>query len=161
MVGFAASIVHALMLLVALLMSALLEVGYLGMKKELIRFSQAPKNSFAVDATKFYKAVIPQAAFNAYVALPNIKFQAGELGYKSCASIKVNFENAKWGLLALYYAAACVFFALQLVIVFGLIFLFARVCASLVWVPFIAAQVLHAKGDNGRMSTRQPVAIYP
>ena len=74
MVGFAASIVHALMLLVALLMSALLEVGYLGMKKELIRFSQAPKNSFAVDATKFYKAVIPQAAFNAYVALPNIKF---------------------------------------------------------------------------------------
>ena len=116
-VGFASLIVYALMLLLALLLPALLGVGHFGMEKELTRFSQAPEKSFAVDAVKFYKAVIPQAAFDAYAALPKAKLQAGEPGYKSGVGIKADFENAKWGLLALYYVAACVFFALQLAIV--------------------------------------------
>lgn len=143
-VGFAGFIVYALMLLLALLMPALLGVGLLSWEKDLTRFSQAPEKSFAVDAAKFYKAVIPQAAFDAYAALPKGKLQPGEPGYKPGVGVKADFENAKWGLLALYYAAACLFFALQLAIVFGLMFLFAKVWAPLMWIPFFAAIVHYA-----------------
>ena len=142
--GFASSIVYALMLLVALLMPALLGVGHLGMEKELTRFSQAPEKSFATDAAKFYKAVIPQAAFDAYAELPKAKLQAGEPGHKGGVGLKADFENAKWGLLALYYLAACLFFAIQLAVVFSVMFVFARVWAPLMWVPFFIAIIHYA-----------------
>lgn len=58
--------------------------------------------------------------------------------------IKADFENAKWVLLALYNVAVCVFFALQLATVFGVMLIFARVWLSFMWVPFFAAIVHYA-----------------
>ena len=136
--------IGALMLLLVLILPAALGVGLLGMEKELTRFSQAPEKSFAVDAAKFYKAVIPQGAFDAYAALPKAMLQAGEPGFKSGIGLEQYFQNAKWGWLALYYVAACIFFALQLAVIFGLMVLFGRVWMPLMWVPFIAAIVHYA-----------------
>ena len=62
------------------------------MEKEFTRFSQAPEKSFAVDAAKFYKAVIPQTALNAYVVLPKAELQAGEPGYKSGVGARADFQ---------------------------------------------------------------------
>jgi hypothetical protein len=137
-------VLGALTLVLVLIMPVLFAVGHLGMEKDFTRYSQMPEKSFAVNAAKFYKSVIPQAAFDAYAALPMAKLQAGEPGYKHELGLEGHFHNAKWGWVALYLVGAWVFFALQLAIVFGLMLLFGRVWAPLMWVPFIAAIVHYA-----------------
>lgn len=141
LVGF---FVGVLMLLLVLGMPPFFAVGHLMMEKDLARFSQAPEKSFAVDVAKFYKAVIPQAAFDAYAALPKVTLQRGEPGYKSGVGLGADFQNAKWGWLALYFVGAWVFFALQMAIIFGLMFLFGLVWKPLMWIPILAAIVHYA-----------------
>ena len=143
-VGVASLVVYGLMALLVLLMPVFFGVGHLSMEKEIIRYSQAPEKSFAVDAAKFYRSAIPQAAFDAYAALPKAKLQKGEPNYTPGVGINADFQNAKWGLLAIYYLAACLFFALQLGIIFCVMFVFARVWAPLVCLPFFAAIVHYA-----------------
>lgn len=137
-------VVGALMLVLALAIPVLMAVEHLAMEKNFTRYSQAQEKSFAVDVAKFYKVVIPQAAFDAYAALPMARLQAGEPGYKRGVGLKADFQNAKWGWLALYLVGAWVFLALQFAVVFGLMFLFGRVWMPLMWIPFIAAIVHYA-----------------
>lgn len=132
-------VLSALGLLLAVLLIVLIATHPVGMEKELTRYAQAPEKSFAVNVAKFYKAIVPQVAFDAFAALPRAMVQPGEPGYKRRLGIRDDFENAKWGLIALYLLASVVSVVLQFCIIFGLMFIFAKVWSPLMWVPFIAA----------------------
>lgn len=137
-------VLYALGFLLVIMLTVLLALHPIGLEKELTRYAQAPEKSFAVNVAKFYKAIVPQVAFDAFAALPKPMLQPGEPGYKRRLGIRDDIENAKWGLLAIYFVASVAFVALQFVIIFWLMFVFGKIWMPLTWLPFFMAIVHYA-----------------
>lgn len=135
--GLVGVLYRLMMLVVALTLPALLAIAPFGMEKELTKYSKAPENSFEVEAAKFYKAIIPQAAFDAYASLPAIKLTKDEPGFAPGGGIKNDFKNAKWGALAVYFVVAWLIFASQVVIFLGFMFVLSRIWAPLGWASLL------------------------